>query len=143
MLDTSYKPSTSTTPFPHHPDPSLTLRSMLPVPTDSEAQRQPHSSNDSDTSSYLTSLSPYSPTLSVLLNEKGGIIDDMIITKHSETAFYVVTSAVRCDRGFDQKVNEWNNDNSKSEKEKVEMDILEWWGCWLCRVPRRPSTCRC
>jgi len=29
----------------------------------------------------------------VLLNEHGGIIDDTMITKHSDEAFYVVTNA--------------------------------------------------
>ena len=82
---------------------------------------------------WLTPLSPYSSTLSVLLNENGGIIDDTIITKHSEDAFYVVTNAGKRDRDlvwFAQKMDEWNNDSSKGG------------GCWLCKVPRRPSTCK-
>lgn len=48
---------------------------------------------ESLTPSDLSSLSPYASTLSVLLNPEGGIVDDTIITKHSDTAFYVVTNA--------------------------------------------------
>lgn len=90
------------------------------------------------TPSCLTSLSPYSSTLSVLLNERGGIIDDTIITKHSEDAFYVVTNAGRRDRDlgwFTQKIEEWNNDSGKSEKGKVEMEILEGWGLLALQGP--------
>lgn len=90
------------------------------------------------TPSSLTSLSPYSSTLSVLLNEKGGIIDDTIITKHSEDAFYVVTNAGRRDRDlawFAQKIDEWNNDSSKSEKGKVEIEVLEGWGLLALQGP--------
>ncbi|CAN6674414.1 aminomethyltransferase, mitochondrial [Trichomonascus vanleenenianus] len=41
----------------------------------------------------LQGLQPFTSTLSVLLNEKGGIIDDTIVTKHGEDDFYVVTNA--------------------------------------------------
>ncbi len=50
------------------------------------------------TPSDLQSLPAYSSTLSVLLNENGGIIDDMMITKHAEDAFYLVTNAGRRSR---------------------------------------------
>lgn len=39
------------------------------------------------------SLQPFTSSLSVLLNENGGIIDDTIITKHNDEKFYVVTNA--------------------------------------------------
>ena len=90
------------------------------------------------TPSCLTSLSPYSSTLSVLLNEKGGIIDDTIITKHSEDAFYVVTNAGRRDRDlawFAEKINEWNADGSRSEKGKVEVEVLDGWGLLALQGP--------
>ncbi|KAJ3565970.1 hypothetical protein NP233_g7291 [Leucocoprinus birnbaumii] len=63
------------------------------------------------TPSSLSSLSPYSSTLSVILNERGGIIDDTVITKHAADAFYVVTNAGRRDRDlawFKEKLEEWN-----------------------------------
>jgi len=40
-----------------------------------------------------SSLQPYTLTLSVILNERGRIIDNSIITKHTDNAFYVVTNA--------------------------------------------------
>ncbi|WPK25857.1 hypothetical protein PUMCH_003190 [Australozyma saopauloensis] len=41
----------------------------------------------------LGSLGVNTSSLSVLLNENGGIIDDTIITKHGEDQFYMVTNA--------------------------------------------------
>ncbi|ODQ79444.1 hypothetical protein BABINDRAFT_161845 [Babjeviella inositovora NRRL Y-12698] len=41
----------------------------------------------------LKTLKPFTSTLSVLLNEEGGIIDDSIITKHGHDEFYFVTNA--------------------------------------------------
>lgn len=41
----------------------------------------------------LASLQPYTSSLTVLLNENGGIIDDTIVTKHHDEKFYVVTNA--------------------------------------------------
>ena len=63
------------------------------------------------TPSSLATLIPYSSTLSVLLNEHGGIIDDTMITKHSNDAFYVVTNAGTRDKDlawFRDKLAEWN-----------------------------------
>lgn len=82
------------------------------------------------TPSSLTALSPYTSTLSVLLNEKGGIIDDTIITKHAPDAFYVVTNAGRRDVDlpwFRGKLEEWNA-SEKAKEGKVEMEVLENWG---------------
>lgn len=41
----------------------------------------------------LSQLDPFTSSLSVLLNNDGGIIDDTIITKHGEDKFYMVTNA--------------------------------------------------
>ncbi|KAG5362452.1 putative aminomethyltransferase [Yarrowia sp. C11] len=41
----------------------------------------------------LQALQPYSSTLSVLLTNEGGIIDDLIISKHGDNDYYVVTNA--------------------------------------------------
>lgn len=41
----------------------------------------------------LSLLAPFTSSLSVLLNENGGIIDDTIITKHAEDKYYMVTNA--------------------------------------------------
>ena len=45
------------------------------------------------TPSDLKSLKPFSSTLSVLLNNEGGIVDDTIICKHGDEEYYVVTNA--------------------------------------------------
>lgn len=41
----------------------------------------------------LSQLDPFTSSLSVLLNNEGGIIDDTIITKHGDDKFYMVTNA--------------------------------------------------
>lgn len=83
------------------------------------------------TPSPLGALSPYSSTLSVLLNQNGGIIDDTIITKHAEDAFYVVTNAGRRERDlgwFSEKIDEWNNGERAKRDGPVEMEVLDGWG---------------
>lgn len=54
-------------------------------------QHPPRDSNTAPRPSSLAALSPYSSTLSVLLNEACGIIDDTFITKHAAD-----TSASMC-----------------------------------------------
>lgn len=83
------------------------------------------------TPSSLTSLSPYSSTLSVLLNEQGGIIDDTVITKHANDAFYVVTNAGRRERDlawFKEKLDEWNSSERSKSEGGVQHEVLEGWG---------------
>jgi Aminomethyltransferase folate-binding domain len=82
------------------------------------------------TPSSLASLKPYTSTLSVLLNEQGGIIDDTIITKHAADAFYVVTNAGRRERDlswFREKLDEWNS-SATGKQGPVELQVLENWG---------------
>ena len=67
----------------------------------------------------------------MLLNERGGIIDDTVITKHADDAFYVVTNAGRRDRDlawFKQKLDEWNAGEKAKSEGKVEHEVLEDWG---------------
>ncbi len=81
------------------------------------------------TPSSLSSLKPYSSTLTVLLNEHGGIIDDTIVTKHAFDAFYVVTNAGCRDKDlswFKSKLEEWNA--SRGREGPVEHEVLEDWG---------------
>lgn len=88
------------------------------------------------------SLPQYTSTLSVLLNETGGIIDDTIITKHASDAFYVVTNAGRRDRDlswFVTKLAEWN-DSERGKEGAVEMEVLEGWGL-LALQGTSPSLC--
>ena len=89
------------------------------------------------TPSSLSTLEPFSSTLSVLLNERGGIIDDTIITKHAEGAFYVVTNAGRRDRDlpwFKEKLEEWNA-SERAQDGKVELEVLDNWGLLALQGP--------
>ncbi|KAG5719607.1 hypothetical protein E4T56_gene8939 [Termitomyces sp. T112] len=91
--------------------------------------------------SALKSLDPYHSTLSVLLNENGGIIDDTIITKHSNEAYYVVTNAGRRDRDlpwFQAKLEEWNL-SERGKEGPVELEILEGWGLLALQGPEAAS----
>ncbi|KAH7903994.1 hypothetical protein BJ138DRAFT_1131155 [Hygrophoropsis aurantiaca] len=93
------------------------------------------------TPSSLTTLSPYTSTLSVLLNEKGGIIDDTVITKHSDGAYYVVTNAGRRERDlswFGAKLAEWNS-SERASAGKVEHEVLEGWGLVALQGPEAAS----
>ncbi|TFK80591.1 glycine cleavage system T protein [Polyporus arcularius HHB13444] len=90
------------------------------------------------TPSSLKSLAPYSSTLSVLLNERGGIIDDTVITKHAEDAYYVVTNAGRRDRDlawFKEKLAEWNAGEKAKTEGTVEHEVLEGWGLLALQGP--------
>lgn len=81
--------------------------------------------------SSLESLPEWHSTLSVLLNEEGGIIDDTILTKHSEGEWYVVTNAGRREEDlawFGKKLEEWNAKEGKEQRGKVVMEVLEGWG---------------
>jgi len=95
------------------------------------------------TPSSLSSLKPYGSTLSVLLNEKGGIIDDTIVTKHASDAFYVVTNAGRRDRDlawFKEKVEDWNA-SEKGKDGPVEHEVLENWGLLAIQGMLRDRLC--
>ncbi|KZP19716.1 glycine cleavage system T protein [Athelia psychrophila] len=93
------------------------------------------------TPSSLDSLPPYTSTLSVLLNEKGGIIDDTVITKHSDTAFYVVTNSSRRERDlawFSSKLEEWNA-SERAKDGKVDIEVLDGWGLLALQGPESAS----
>ncbi|KAJ6614132.1 glycine cleavage system T protein [Mycena sp. CBHHK59/15] len=93
------------------------------------------------TPSSLSALLPYTSTLSVLLNERGGIIDDTIITKHAEDAFYVVTNAGRRDRDLAwlaAKLAEWNA-GAAGAQGPVEMELLDGWGLLALQGPQAAS----
>lgn len=88
--------------------------------------------------SSLTSLQPFSSTLSVLLNETGGIIDDTIITKQeSSEHFYVVTNAGRIDKDKEhigKALQAWNA--KQSEGDQVIWETLDGWGLLALQGPK-------
>ncbi|KAG6808912.1 hypothetical protein H0H92_002389 [Tricholoma furcatifolium] len=93
------------------------------------------------TPASLKSLNPYHSTLSVLLNENGGIIDDTIVTKHSDDAYYVVTNAGCRDRDLPwirAKLEEWNA-SERGKEGPVEMEVLEDWGLLALQGPEAAS----
>jgi len=72
---------------------------------------------------------------------KGGIVDDMMITKHASDAFYVVTNAARGKEDlawFAARLAEWNA-SERSKDGPVEHDVLEDGGCLRCKVRRFPA----
>ncbi|KAI0030161.1 hypothetical protein K488DRAFT_79769 [Vararia minispora EC-137] len=84
------------------------------------------------TPSSLAALPYFSSTLSVLLLPNGGILDDMIITKHADDAFYVVTNAGR--RAED---NAWfrRQLDDGEWKDGVEWTVMDGWGLLALQGP--------
>ncbi|WVO17800.1 glycine cleavage system T protein [Cryptococcus depauperatus] len=86
--------------------------------------------------SSLSSLPPFSSTLSVILNDDGGIIDDTIITKHAHNEFYVVTNAGRAaeDKAWiGKKLEAWNAAHPGKE---VKWKTLDGWGLLALQGPK-------
>ncbi|KAH8086381.1 putative aminomethyltransferase mitochondrial precursor [Filobasidium floriforme] len=98
--------------------------------------------------SSLSSLAPWSSTLSVLLNEEGGIIDDMIVTKHGDDGqggqrFYVVTNAGRAEEDvawITKKMQEWNGTEGKGKGREVKWERLEGYGLVALQGPKAAET---
>ncbi|KAI9455030.1 glycine cleavage system T protein [Russula earlei] len=89
------------------------------------------------TPSSLSTLAPYTSTLSVFLNEYGGIIDDTVVTKHASDAFYVVTNAARRAEDlawFKARLTEWNG-SDRAKEGPVEHEVLEGWGLLALQGP--------
>lgn len=66
----------------------------------------------------------------MFLNERGGIIDDTVITKHASDAFYVVTNAGRRAEDlawFAARLAEWNV-SERAKDGPVEHELLDGWG---------------
>lgn len=80
----------------------------------------------------ISGLRPYSSSLSVLLNESGGIIDDMIVTKHAnDNEFYVVTNAGRAKEDgewISNQLREWNATEGKGKGKEVDWKKLDGYG---------------
>ncbi|WRT63999.1 glycine cleavage system T protein [Kwoniella shivajii] len=87
--------------------------------------------------SSLKSLQPFTSTLSVLLNESGGIIDDTIITKHSDESFYVVTNAGRAKEDkewIEKQLSKWNAEHEGEEQ--VKWETLDGYGLIALQGPK-------
>ncbi|KAF3917112.1 Aminomethyltransferase [Dactylellina cionopaga] len=80
---------------------------------------------ESVTPSDLKSLAPFSSTLSVLLLPTGGILDDTVITKHDDNAFYVVTNAGCREKDLkfiSEELSRWNS--ALKDSEIVRHDVI-------------------
>ncbi|GMK56360.1 hypothetical protein CspeluHIS016_0302000 [Cutaneotrichosporon spelunceum] len=95
---------------------------------------------------FLSTLTPTSldkipengSSLSVLLNENGGIIDDLILTKHAAdgSRWYTVTNAGRAEEDkahFKAKLLEWN---TQHPDKTVTWEILDGWGLVALQGPK-------
>ncbi|EJU05064.1 glycine cleavage system T protein [Dacryopinax primogenitus] len=90
------------------------------------------------TPSGFASLPHFSSQLSVILNDRGGIIDDNVICRHDDTTYYVVTNAGRRVEDLawlKEKIEQWN----ESRADKVEMEVLENQGLVALQGPEAPS----
>ena len=69
----------------------------------------------------------FTSTLSVLLNEHGGIIDDLMITRQGKDSYYLVTNAARRDRDMSwisEQIAKWNSENG----DRVQMEEMNGLG---------------
>ena len=87
--------------------------------------------------STLANLAPYSSTYSVLLNDQGGIVDDMIVTKQgTNTDFLLVTNAGRVseDKAYiGAKLDAWNELKGEGD---VKWETLDGWGLLALQGPK-------
>lgn len=81
----------------------------------------------------LSTLEPFSSSLSVLLNDQGGILDDLIISKQEDdNHWYVVTNAGRRSEDLEhlqEKLKLWNGN-------KVDHQVMEDWGLVALQGPK-------
>lgn len=90
--------------------------------------------------SGVESLAPHRSTLSCLMTAdgKGGIVDDMIITRlPQEDTFYVVTNAGCRDKDnayFDAEIAKWNSESAHKDLQVMEYQ-LDGWGLVALQGP--------
>ena len=84
--------------------------------------------------SDLANLEQNQSTLSVLLNEKGGIIDDLMITKHSPKEFYLVTNAGRREADISHF-----QEQLSGHDDLVQQDLLDAHGLLALQGPSSSS----
>ncbi|KAK9385348.1 hypothetical protein V1515DRAFT_608341 [Lipomyces mesembrius] len=77
-------------------------------------------------------LAPYSGVYSMFLNNNGGIVDDIIITKHTDDKYYIVTNAA-CRAGDLAFLEEQKKLHGRSD---IGHEILEEWGLLALQGPR-------
>ncbi|WAQ80706.1 hypothetical protein PtA15_1A44 [Puccinia triticina] len=82
--------------------------------------------------SSISSMKAYSSTLSVIMNEKGGILDDCLITRWGEQDWYLVTNAGRRESDL-----AWINQIRQGfPSDSLKIDVLDGWGLLALQGPR-------
>lgn len=90
---------------------------------------------ESLTPTALSSLPEHGSSLTVLLNEDGGIIDDSIMTRHPNGEWYVVTNAGRIAEDtahIKKELEKWE----KNGGDKVEWKTLDGYGLVALQGPK-------
>lgn len=91
---------------------------------------------ESLTPTALSSIPEHGSSLTVLLNEEGGIIDDSIMTRHPNGEWYVVTNAGRVKEDvahITQKLEAWNKANPDKQ---VQWKTLDGYGLVALQGPK-------
>ncbi|PLW43829.1 hypothetical protein PCANC_05976 [Puccinia coronata f. sp. avenae] len=82
--------------------------------------------------SSLSSMKAYTSTLSVIMNEKGGILDDCLITRWGEHDWYLVSNAGRRESDL-----AWINQILQNfSPDSLQMDVLDGWGLLALQGPK-------
>ncbi|KAK9367008.1 hypothetical protein V1509DRAFT_203385 [Lipomyces kononenkoae] len=84
-------------------------------------------------------LAPYTSVYSMFLNNNGGIVDDIIITKHADDKYYIVTNAACRDTDLaflDQQ-------NKIHRPIDISHEILDGWGLLALQGPRAAEALQC
>ncbi len=83
----------------------------------------------------IKALPPFTSTLSILLNEEGGILDDTVITKQADEVYYVVTNAGCREQDlawFEKKLQEWKSQG----KGEVQHEVMNDHGLVALQGPK-------
>lgn len=85
--------------------------------------------------SSLSTMKPYTSTLSVIMNKEGGILDDCLITRWGEQDWYLVTNA-----GCRDSDIAWINQcRQEFSLDSLQIDIMHEWGLLALQGPKAPQ----
>ena len=120
---------------PHSPDPAISKACEPPC---ASQLRCIHSSPR-----FFWSPSHYHSTLSVLLNEHGGIINNTVITKHAEGTFYLVTNTGQRDKTLHGFFKNWRNGTRANVQRTAKFNLKCWRiGDWSHYKVLPPNLCK-
>lgn len=79
-----------------------------------------------------------------MLNEEGGIIDDLVITRWGEDEYYLVTNAARREKDLGwirERMAQWNKGpggllvGDRAENRDVKLELFDGWGLIAIQGP--------